>query len=322
MSVKSEVGLFVDFENIRFSLLNLYGMEPDPQLLMEKARHYGPVAVAYAYADFNEHPPVFRRKLEVAGISARDVPRRSPDVAHKSSADMAMLMDIIDCLLDRPHVETLVLMTGDSDFIRAVARARHRFSKRVIISGVPGSVSADLIESADMADPIIDPDTPRATSGQDPTDETRMLELAHWLAGHRPYLTFGFIRSHALSPHHGLGLAEDRVTEILSSFKEQGVLIEGAKTASDGRTLRTLSLNREHTMVRDGTARSGANFEIGDQLPSTGNDARDRQSETQDDGESSDDSERTESHEIDSDPSPLDVSVGEDPSTRERPAVA
>ncbi len=262
MSSQSEVGLFVDFENIRYSMINLFGQEPDAQLLMEKARRYGPVAVAYAYADFNEHPAIFRRKLEVAGITARDVPRRSPDVAHKSSADMAMLIDIIDCLLDRPHVETLVLMTGDSDFIRAVARARHRFGKRVVISGVPGSVSSDLVESADLEDPILDPDTPRIGSKADQGDESRLLELVLWLAQHRPYMTFGFIRSHAMSPHHSLGMAEDRVTEILSDFKEQGVLAEGARPSNDGRTLRTLSLNRDNAFVSEMTARGPTRFEI------------------------------------------------------------
>ena len=69
---------------------------------------------------------------------------------------MAMLIDIIDCLLDRPSVQTLVLMTGDSDFIRVTARARHRFDKQVVISGVPGSVSTDLVESADVYDPLIE----------------------------------------------------------------------------------------------------------------------------------------------------------------------
>src|SRR5574341_773670 len=154
MGENGEVALFVDFENIRYGLKNNYGREPDPQMLMAKARKYGPVALALAYADFTEHPEFFRRKLEVAGITPRDVARRSPDVVHKSSADMAMLMDIIDCLLDRPTVSTIVLMTGDSDFIRAVARARHRFGKKVMIAGVPGSVSHDLIAASDGPDPI------------------------------------------------------------------------------------------------------------------------------------------------------------------------
>ncbi|MFN2115918.1 MAG: NYN domain-containing protein [Anaerolineae bacterium] len=253
MATQLEVGLFVDFENIRYGMLNNVGREPDCQELIEKARKYGPVAVAYAYGDFTQHPSVFRRKLEVAGITPRDVPRRSPDVVHKSSADMAMLMDIIDCLLDRPYVNTLVLMTGDSDFIRVTARARNRFSKQVVISGVPGSVSQDLIESADLYDPLrMDPEVAPVVAGPPDdglTDDVRLLQLVCWLAEHRPYMTFGFIRSHALSPHHALGYTEDRVTELLSQFKERGILSESSRESGDGRTLRTLELAADHDEV-------------------------------------------------------------------------
>lgn len=249
MAAQHEVGLFIDFENIRYGMINNFGVEPDPQALMEKARKYGPVAVAYAYADFTQHPALYRRKLEVAGITPRDVPRRSPDVAHKSSADMAMLMDIIDCLLDRPYVQTLVLMTGDSDFIRVTARARHRFGKQVVIAGVPGSVSSDLIESADAYDPVGDALAPVMASPPGPDEDIRLLQLVVWLAGHRPYMTFGFIRSHALSPHHGLGFSEDQVTDRLTDFKERGILIESYRPADDGRTLRTLELNADHPSI-------------------------------------------------------------------------
>jgi uncharacterized LabA/DUF88 family protein len=251
MASQLEVGLFIDFENIRYGLLNHYGHEPDPQALMEKARTYGPVAVAYAYADFTQQPALYRRKLEVAGISPRDVPRRSPDVPHKSSADMAMLMDIIDCLLDRPSVNTLVLMTGDSDFIRVTARARHRFGKQVVIAGVPGSVSSDLVESADIYDPVGDDLEPLERHVQDPDeDQERLMQLVLWLDAHRPYMTFGFIRSHALSPHHGLSMTEDRVTDLLAGFKEQSILIESFRPSDDGRTLRTLELSADHELVR------------------------------------------------------------------------
>lgn len=254
MATQIEVGLFIDFENIRYGLLNNFGHEPDPQALMEKARKYGPVAVAYAYADFTQHPAIFRRKLEVAGITPRDVPRRSPDVLYKSSADMAMLMDIIDCLLDRPYVQTLILMTGDSDFIRVTARARNRFGKQVVIAGVPGSVSGDLIDSADLYDPISEDATlplPEPTpAAANAPGETRLLQLILWLNSNRPYMTFGFIRSHALSPHHALGLTEEEVTEILSGFKEQGILSEGQRPAEDGRTLRVLDLALDHPTVQ------------------------------------------------------------------------
>lgn len=269
MAENGEVALFIDFENVRYGLKNNFGREPDPQMLMAKARKYGPVALATAYADFTEHPDYFRRKLEVAGISPRDIARRSPDVAHKSSSDMAMLMDIIDCLLDRPTVHTLILMTGDSDFIRVVARARNRFGKRVIIAGVPGSVSNDLISSADAADPIFEPDwAPAPTPTPEPGDslpvdstwtpevpptlsqelsdvERRLIKLIDYLDRTRPYLTFLFVKTHALSPNNQLNLSPMQVDLVLTQFKERGILRDEVREV-DGRTLRLLRFLRDH----------------------------------------------------------------------------
>jgi uncharacterized LabA/DUF88 family protein len=271
MLENGEVALFIDFENVRYGLKNNYGREPDPQMLMAKARKYGPVALALAYADFTEHPDYFRRKLEVAGITPRDIPRRSPDVAHKSSSDMAMLMDIIDCLLDRPTVNALILMTGDSDFIRVVARARHRFGKKVIISGVPGSVSNDLISAADGADPLVEADwTPVASpepvapppvfdlslspvdSGTETLElsdvERHLIKLISYLDRTRPYLTFLFVKTHALSPNTQLNLSPMQVDMILTKFKERGILHDEIRE-QDGRTLRFLYFTRDHPQV-------------------------------------------------------------------------
>lgn len=265
MAEPGEVALFIDFENIRYGLKNNYAREPDPQMLMAKARKYGPVSQAFAYADFTEHPDYFRRKLEVAGITPRDTPRRSPDVAHKSSSDMAMLMDIIDCLLDRPNVNTLILMTGDSDFIRVVARARNRFSKRVIISGVPGSVSGDLIASADAADPVVEADLAVANPPPEPPPvdvpvipplasdtsniEMQMIRLLDRLAKTKPYLTFLFVKTHALSPTSQLSLTPMQVDMVMTKFKELGVVRDEVREA-EGRTMRLLFFVRDHPLVQ------------------------------------------------------------------------
>lgn len=273
MSENGEVALFIDFENVRYGLKNTFGIEPEPQKLMEKARKYGPVALATAYSDFTEHPEFYRRKLEVAGISPRDIPRRSPDVNHKSSSDMAMLLDIIDCLLDRPTVTTLVLMTGDSDFIRAVARARYRFNKKVIISGVPGCVSNDLIAAADVNDPLYEdgwtPITREAASTNKtvyaydtstvpnlPQAELKLLKLIEYLDRTRPYLTFLFVKTHALAPSNQIDLTPMQVDVILTSFKERGILVEEVREM-DGRTLRLLHFRRDHAEVQAAVA-SGA----------------------------------------------------------------
>lgn len=272
MLENGEVALFIDFENVRYGLKNNFGREPDPQMLMARARKYGPVALALAYADFTEHPDFFRRKLEVAGITPRDIARRSPDVAHKSSSDMAMLMDIIDCLLDRPTVNTLIMMTGDSDFIRVVARARHRFNKRVIIAGVPGSVSNDLIAAADAADPLVEPEwtagvatsenllapvssssLPQEDPNADPSElsavERHLIKLIDHLDRTRPYLTFLFVKTHALSPTSQVNLTPMQVDLILTKFKERGFLRDEVRE-QDGRTLRFLYFMREHPIVQ------------------------------------------------------------------------
>jgi len=151
-----EVGLFIDLENIRYSFLNVYQIEPNVSALIEKARKHGRVSAAMAYADFNEHPQWVRRGLDVAGIAARDIPVRrfvrDGQERVKSSADLHMLMDIMETALDRPQVGTYVIMTGDSDYIRVITWIKNRFEKRVIVCGVPGTISGDLVAAAGEAD--------------------------------------------------------------------------------------------------------------------------------------------------------------------------
>src|SRR3972149_8063707 len=168
MVESGEVALFIDVENIRYSLLNDYGAEPDFQVLMEKARKYGRVAEARAYADFSEHPESVRRQMDIAGIRAQDIPlRRSRSAGGvervKSSADMHMVLDIVETVLDRPTVDTFVIVAGDSDYLRITTWLRNRFDKRVIICGVPGSVASTLASAATEVDPI---EGPRADESQ------------------------------------------------------------------------------------------------------------------------------------------------------------
>ena len=71
---REEVAVFVDLENLRYSMLNLYGLEPDFNGLIEKVRTYGRPSVMRAYADFSEHPDSLRRQLQIVGIEAINVP--------------------------------------------------------------------------------------------------------------------------------------------------------------------------------------------------------------------------------------------------------
>ncbi len=274
-----EVALFIDFDNIRYGYLNTYGCEPEPLELMEIARRYGRVVTAAAYADFTEHPTTFRRTLEVAGILPRDIPKRNTG-SPKSSAAMVMLMDIIDCLLDRPDVNTYVLMTGNSDFIRVVTRARHRFGKEVIVAGVPGTVSQDLIDSADDLVPLV---TERKSSitrvypkheeeyvelpaGISET-EAKLVRLIDYLQRNRPYMTFSFIHSYAVNPAGRLRLSDAEASQVLDQFVENGLLIPYEKHLEDGRVVVNVRLNYDHPLSRQLLSQTSAETNTNNNMP-------------------------------------------------------
>lgn len=154
-----EVAAFVDFENIRYSTINSFGREPDPIDWRDKAMKYGLMAVARAYADFDQHPANVRTRLDVAGFesqhySAKRTTDQNGREKIQSRADLNFVIDVINTALTRPDVKTFLLFTGDKDFIRLVTTLRNRLGKRVIICGVPGSISPDLVAAAGADDPL------------------------------------------------------------------------------------------------------------------------------------------------------------------------
>jgi len=308
--VPEDIALFIDFENIRYSMLNIQRREPDPQELIAVARRYGTVMVARAYADWSRQPEPFKGSLTAAMIDRVDCPAKQRDrirmgtfhytsgntstgalgsptyVAEQgaggpypkqwpnsvtgnsgplpafnsqnlnngwpteqeslptsqnrlddallpldeqipeeenfgssdyqqresyrqslsyqnsygqsptgplgqngsgplgypstgntghmpaingntnngtvvqstvvqSTVDLNMLMDIIETVFDRPTISTFVLMTGDKDFTRISARLKLRLNKTVIVVGIPGTVSRDLISSANQFVPLV-----------------------------------------------------------------------------------------------------------------------------------------------------------------------
>src|SRR6266566_3583883 len=85
----------------------------------------------------------------------------------QSTVDLNMLMDIIETVFDRPTISTFVLMTGDKDFTRISARLKLRLNKTVIVVGIPGTVSRDLISSANQFVPLVPGGSPVAIGVSD-----------------------------------------------------------------------------------------------------------------------------------------------------------
>ncbi|HZC04489.1 MAG TPA: NYN domain-containing protein [Ktedonobacterales bacterium] len=397
--MQDEIALFIDFENIRYSLLNVQRREPDPQELISIAGRFGTVMVARAYADWGRQPDFFKGSLTAAMIDRVDCPakvrerfrqnqnqsqqyyaagqgqfdrrwrdngennheygydesreepldeqdllegdegadgdetgaemredtsgyeraademnddaaddRRRPTeesyngyqgqtyyppqqqpstIITQSTVDLNMLMDIIETVFDRPNINTYVLMSGDRDFTRICARLKHRLNKRVIVCGVPGTVSRDLISAAEQfiqlgytgpqvaynsgslnSGPLApNPMAPSAPGYQRPytpgaqytntlapvePDEPGFIQFLDYIDRHWSWRTVGGVANFIGDPYNPKNrfrgrLTRDTARELLVACLEQGILDD----APDGQGSHNLRLNREHPRVAE-----------------------------------------------------------------------
>jgi len=160
-----EVAMFVDLENLRYSLLNLHGQEPNLSDLVTKANKYGRPSVMRAYADFSEHPSELNRQLQIVGIESINTPvkrsvykRGTQEIERvKNAADMCLSLDAVMEALEADNngkEKVFLLVTGDRDYVKLVTLLRNRFGQRVVIVGVPGAISNDLVDAAGNNDHI------------------------------------------------------------------------------------------------------------------------------------------------------------------------
>ena len=244
-----ELAVFVDFENIRYSTINSFGREPDPLMWRDKALKYGLMSVARAYADFEQHPPQMRTRLDVAGFEAHHYPaKRTSDATGRekitSRSDLNLAIDIINTALVRPDIDIFLLFTGDKDFIRLVTTLRNRLGKRVIICGVPGSVSPDLVAAAGEEDPLEMTQSADVDMAVIRAIDTYVKQLHEGFVptqSHMSRTLWRFLDPSLLPSEH----IEAKVMEFL----RKGVLTKRQTINGQGQELVTTELNLTHPLV-------------------------------------------------------------------------
>jgi uncharacterized LabA/DUF88 family protein len=254
-----EVAAFVDFENVRYSTINSFGREPDPIDWRDKALKYGLMAVARAYADFDQHPANVRTRLDVAGFEAQHYSaKRSSDAQGRekiqSRADLNFVIDVINTALTRPDVQTFLLFTGDKDFIRLVTTLRNRLGKRVIICGVPGSVSPDLVAAAGAEDPL--------QVAQSADVDMRVIRA---IDAYVQQLHPGFVPTQSHMSRtlwrflDRTVLPSEHIEAKVMEFIRKGILTKRQTVNGQGQELVTTELNWESPLVQDALpGRTGA----------------------------------------------------------------
>jgi uncharacterized LabA/DUF88 family protein len=192
-------------------------------------------------------------------------PQSQPQqVITQSTVDLNMLMDIIETVFDRPSITTFVLMTGDRDFTRICARLKLRLNKRVIVVGVPGTVSRDLISAAEQfialgvpgasmpgnSSYYRNPQPYQQIQGPVEPDEPGFIQFLDYIDRHWSWRTVGGVANFigdAFNPKNRFRgrLTRDSARDLLRICIDDGILI----LATDPTGSENLRLNRDHPAV-------------------------------------------------------------------------
>jgi len=133
------MAVFLDLENIAIGAQDAHYPPFNVQKLLERLLLKGHIVVKKAYCDFDRYK-AFKRDLHEAAFELIEIPHVSR--SGKNSADIRMVVDALDLCYTKGHVDTFVIISGDSDFSPLVSKLREN-AKTVIGVGVKNS-SADL----------------------------------------------------------------------------------------------------------------------------------------------------------------------------------
>jgi uncharacterized protein (TIGR00288 family) len=137
------IALMLDFDNIVLGLPK--GTKFKPKAIVDRALEVGKVVYKRAYADWSRHDR-HKVRLHELGFDLLEIPKRS--MTGKNSADIRMVVDAMELIISKEHIDTFCLVTGDSDFTPLVGKLREH-DKHVVGIGMKDSSSKLLIESCD-----------------------------------------------------------------------------------------------------------------------------------------------------------------------------
>jgi uncharacterized LabA/DUF88 family protein len=141
----TNMALFCDFENIALGVRDAKYEKFDIGQVLERLLLKGSIVVKKAYCDWDRYK-AFKAPMHEASFELIEIPHLRQ--SGKNSADIRMVVDALDLCYTKAHVETFVIISGDSDFSPLVSKLREN-NKIVIGVGVKNSTSDLLIANCD-----------------------------------------------------------------------------------------------------------------------------------------------------------------------------
>ena len=140
-----QMALFCDFENVALGVRDARIPRFDMKLVLERLLLKGSIVVKKAYCDWDRYKE-FKPTMHEAAFELIEIPHTRQ--SGKNSADIRMVVDALDLCYTKEHINTFVIISGDSDFSPLVSKLREN-AKQVIGVGVKNSTSDLLMNNCD-----------------------------------------------------------------------------------------------------------------------------------------------------------------------------
>src|SRR3982750_60907 len=139
------LAVFCDFENVALGVREAKYSQFDMEKVLERLLAKGSIVVKKAYCDWERYKE-FKVAMHAASFEMIEIPHVRQ--SGKNSADIRMVVDALDLCYTKAHVDTFVIVSGDSDFSPLVSKLREN-AKTVIGVGVKSSTSDLFLNNCD-----------------------------------------------------------------------------------------------------------------------------------------------------------------------------
>jgi len=139
------LAIFCDFENVALGVRDARIEKFNINLVLERLLVKGSVVHKKAYCDWERYKE-FKAVMHDAAFELIEIPHTRQ--SGKNSADIRMVVDALDLCYTKEHIDTFVIVSGDSDFSPLVSKLREN-NKVVIGIGVKSSTSDLLMSNCD-----------------------------------------------------------------------------------------------------------------------------------------------------------------------------
>lgn len=166
------IAVFCDFENIALGVKAANLAQFDIHKVLDRLLLKGNIVVKKAYCDWQRYKE-FKSDMHGAAFELIEVPHLR--MAGKNSADIRLVVDALDLCYTKEHIDTFVIVSGDSDFSPLISKLREN-NKGVIGIGVKNSSSELLISNCDeflFYDDLVGNRVPRRRGKPDEESKTK-----------------------------------------------------------------------------------------------------------------------------------------------------